>query len=219
MRKSLLITRPFYDEATSYLYHWCKGIIKFAKMRNIPTIDLEGKKANKRELESRLKKIKPEIVMLNGHGSEDSVLGQGGEAIVIRGDNESILSGKIVYVRSCKCASGLGKSCIKNNISAFIGYQEDFIFVYDDSKVTRPLQDETAKLFLEPSNQVVISLLKGNSANESHQKAINAYLRNIRKLSTSEVSHEDATLIRYLIWDMYNQVCLEKKPKIKRASS
>jgi hypothetical protein len=47
----------------------------------------------------------------------------------------------------------------------------DFIFCHDLDKISRPLEDKTAKLFLEPSNQVAISLLKGNTSGRSSERS------------------------------------------------
>lgn len=144
MKKTLLITRPFYENPTNYLYHWSKPLIDLASRKNFTVIDLEKEKVNRKELEGRLEKVNPELVVFNGHGSETVIFGQ----------------------------------------------------------------DRTAKLFLEPSNQVVISLIKGNSAVQSHRNGKKAYLRNIQRLLTSESSSEDTTAVRYLIWNMTHQVCL-----------
>lgn len=208
MKKTLLITRPFYENPTNYLYHWSKPLIDLAFSKNFTVIDLEKEKVNRKELESRLKKVNPELVVFNGHGNETVIFGQDSEPLIVSGDNESLLSGKIVYTRSCQSAKILGAECIKKGTRAYIGYKEDFIFMFDESKITRPLQDGTAKLFLEPSNQVVISLIKGNSAMQSHRNGKKAYLRNIQRLLTSESTSEDTSAVRYLIWNMTHQVCL-----------
>lgn len=207
-KKTLLITRPFYENPTNYLYFWSKPLIDLASRKNFTVIDLEKEKVNRKELEGRLKKVNPELVVFNGHGNEDIIFGQDNEPLIINGDNESLLSGKIVYSRSCQSAKILGVECIKKGTRAYIGYKEDFIFMFDESKITRPLQDETAKLFLEPSNQVVISLIKGNTAIRSYQNGKKAYLRNIQRLLTSESPPEDTAAVRYLIWNMIHQVCL-----------
>lgn len=207
-KRTLLITRPFYENPTNYLYYWSKLLIDLASRKNFTVIDLEKEKVNRKELEGRLKKINPELVVFNGHGNEMVIFGQDSEPLIITGENESLLSEKIVYTRSCQSAKILGVQCVKKGTRAYIGYKEDFIFMFDESKITRPLQDETAKLFLEPSNQVVISLIKGNSAVKSHQNGKRAYLRNIQRLLTSESSSEDTASVRYLIWNMTHQVCL-----------
>ncbi|MCG2783108.1 MAG: hypothetical protein L6243_05915, partial [Candidatus Altiarchaeales archaeon] len=46
----------------------------------------------------------------------------------------------------------------------------------------KPSNDKTARLFLEPSNLVVISLLKGNCTQEAFDKSQNMSKKNILKL-------------------------------------
>lgn len=77
-----------------------------------------------------------------------------------------------------------------------------------NEKRGHPLADKTAELFLEPSNQVAISLLKGRTVGEAQQNSKKSFLRNIQKLLTSESTPEDSSALRYLLWDMQHQVCL-----------
>jgi hypothetical protein len=64
---NVLITRPKYESATHYLYYWSSVIVNEAKKKG-KVYDLEKEKATKQKLESYLKKMKPEIVIINGHG-------------------------------------------------------------------------------------------------------------------------------------------------------
>ena len=68
MNKILLITRPKHDVTVRYLFYWSKKIIKLAQEKSINVWNLEGKRANYREIESMLKKRKPSLVFFNGHG-------------------------------------------------------------------------------------------------------------------------------------------------------
>ena len=204
----LLLTRPFYENPTNYLYHWSIPIIELARSKQLRVVDLSKAKANRVELEGRLKKVNPRLVMFNGHGTSKAILGQDGQVIIEQGKSEPLLTGRIVYVRACQTAKTLGKSCIKRKTDAFIGYKEDFIFISDKDKTIQPLKDKTAALFLEPSNLVVKSLIKGNSAQKAYDKSRAAFLKRIRQLLVSGTSPEDTTLVRYLIWDRQQQVCL-----------
>lgn len=101
MSKSLLITRPFYDETTNYLFHWGKRIIGEAKRKNLNVFDLDGKRANKREVTSVLSKRHPSLVIFNGHGNADRISGDAGEILLRTGENEELLEFKIIYAVSC----------------------------------------------------------------------------------------------------------------------
>lgn len=210
MRKSsLLVTRPNYDLTTRYISAWAESVIDFAKKQSIHLFDLAGEKAKQDIFKSMIKKNNPDIVFLNGHGSEKMVTGQDQEIIIESGVNENLLKGKITYALSCKSAKVLGVESVKNGATAYIGYKDDFIFQYSKDKISKPKNDKTVALFLEPSNQIVISLLKGHKAIDAEKRGKNAFLKNIRKLITSQTPQDDGTNLRYLVWDMQNLVCCE----------
>lgn len=205
MNKSLLITRPEYDPATHYLYKWSEKVIEEAEKKSIHVIDLTRNKSTRNKIIGILEKRSPRLVFLNGHGSEDMVTGQNNE-VVLKTDDKKAVWDKIIYARSCKSAKVLGLRAIVHGAIAYLGYKEDFIFFYSPEKVSRPLEDKTASLFLKPSNYLVISLLKGHSAGEANRKSKAFFRKNIEKLLVKE--SEDYYAIRYLYWDMIHQVCL-----------
>lgn len=211
MSKSLLLTRPDYDLATRYLFYWSKPIIELAKQKNFKTIDLTGNKANKLELNERVKKTNPCFLFFNGHGSSESIKGQDGKVLISIKKNTKLLKGKIIYSRSCSSAKRLGPKAVSLGAKAFIGYKEPFIFIHDIRKSSRPLIDKDAELFLGPSNKVASTLLKGHTVSIADMRAKKAFKRNIRKLRTSEATKEDSSALRFLYWDMKHQVCLGNK--------
>lgn len=204
----MLITRPNHDVTTSYLYFWCKPILDQAKKGRISTTDLKGKRANHSEFVSIVKKTHPSLIVFNGHGDKSRVTGYDNETLVEAGKNEAILTKSIVYARSCKSAKALGPKSITSGCKAYIGYDDDFVFFIEEGKISRPLEDKTAKLFIEPSNQVVISLLKGHLASESNSRSKEGFKRVIQKMATSASSKEETELIPYMIWNFTHQVCL-----------
>lgn len=206
MRKLFLITRPRYDPTTHYLFHWSQKVIDFARKRNIDIIDLRGKRANKKELTSIIAKRCPRLVLFNGHGSEDSISGQDNEILVKIGENEDLLKNKIIYALSCETGKSLGPKSISRGTVSYLGYDEVFIFYYSNDKINRPLKDKRAELFLGPSNQMAISLLKGYTTGDAHQRSQKSFLKNIQQLLNSE--SPETYLIRFLVWDMVHQVCL-----------
>lgn len=208
MNQLLLLTRPNYDSATNYLFHWSEPVIKLAKEKALRTIDLVGGKANRADFIGRVKKTDPSFVFLNGHGGETAVMGQDSEILVSVGDNEDLLKGKIIFARSCSSAKGLGPRSVSVGARAFIGYEEPFVFMIDSKVSTRPRSDETAKLFLDPSNQVATTLIKGHTSGEADKRAKQAFRRNIKKLLTSEATEDDSSALRFLLWDVNHQVCL-----------
>ena len=213
MRKCLLITRPEHELATYYLSRWSEKIIKEAKEKRFNVIDLFRNKANRKRVIGILEKRNPKLVVLNGHGGEDFVAGHDNEVILKSNDGEAVCS-KIIFARSCKSAKILGETAIKRGAIAYLGYKEDFWLIYNIKQISRPLEDKTASLFLEPSNYVPICLLKGHSAGEANNKSKNLFRKKIEKLMTEGPLSEDHYAIRYLFWDMTNQVCLGNKEAI-----
>lgn len=205
----MLITRPNHDVTTNYLFYWSISLINLAEERKISVSDLAKKRANLKEFTSVILKTKPTLIVLNGHGDDSVVTGYNNEALVNTDNSQSLLNGSIVYARSCRSARKLGPQAVLSGCKAYVGYDEDFVFVSEEAKVSHPLDDRTAQLFLEPSNQVVISLLKGHSPAESNRRSKEAYKRNIQKLMSSSSSKEDVELIPNLVWNYMHQVCLE----------
>ncbi|OGI34323.1 MAG: hypothetical protein A2259_03350 [Candidatus Moranbacteria bacterium RIFOXYA2_FULL_43_15] len=181
MSKSLLITRPNYEITTRYLYVWNKEVIRKVKDKGVAVMDLQKEKANRKEFEGRMRKINPALVLLNGHGGRDCVSGHDNEIIVKAGENEDIFERKIVYALACQSALFLGPKSVQAGAVAFIGYKKDFIFFTDDSKAAHPEKDSIAKLFLDPSNRLSISLIKGNSVLESVKKISKTFFRKYQK--------------------------------------
>lgn len=208
MSKILLVTRPRYDETTNYLYFWAEPVIGKARKRNFEVLDLKEAKANAKDFAGRMKKVKPNLLFLNGHGNSESIAGHNNEILISLDKNKKLLGDKIIYALACSSAKKLGKSAVKNGAKCFIGYKEDFVFMHEENKSTRPIEDETAKLFFQPSNLVVTTLIKGNSTLEAYNRSQEEFKRNLRKLLTSESPQKDRTPIPLLMWDMFNQSCL-----------
>ena len=204
---SLLATRPNHDLTTRYISAWAEDVLAFGTQHGHTVFDLASQRANRKTWESMMEKNNPNIVFLNGHGNDKEVTGQDNETLVATGDNETIFKNKIVYALSCKSAKVLGVDSVRAGAKAYIGYQDDFIFYHSLDRVTRPKEDKTAALFLEPSNQVAVSLLKGHGADEAKQRGKESFVRNMRKFMTSQTPQSDTSVLTYLFWNMQNLVC------------
>jgi hypothetical protein len=205
MSKTLLITRPEHDDTTHFLSKWSSKAIEKASEKGIKVLDLYHTKVTQENVESMLSKQNPRLVLLNGHGNEDTVTGYGDKPIITL-TNAKLLKGKIVYALSCCSAKELGKKSVEEGAEAYISYDDDFIFVYEPNNISRPLLDDIAKLFLEPSNELIISLIKGNPVGVACSRSKQAFKDNIQKLLSSETTEEDTNLARYLWWDMQHQI-------------
>lgn len=207
MRRTLLITRPEHDAGTSYLSKWSEKIIDLAEDKGIKVIDLHREKASRDRVIGTLEKTGTKLVILNGHGSDHSVHGHNNEVILKEGDTRAVKD-KIIYARSCRSAKSLGKNSIAQGALAYLGYEEDFIMYSDETSAGKPLEDKTAELFLEPSNYIPISLVKGHTAGDANNRSKGLFRKNIERLIIEGPSSDDYNAIRYLLWDMTHQVCL-----------
>ena len=89
------------------------------------------------------------------------VAGYENEPLLKAQTSSSLLKGKITYAISCRSALVLGEEAGQYKDTAYIGYKDDFILLYLEKYRTRPTEDNLAGLFLEPSNLVATTLLKG----------------------------------------------------------
>lgn len=206
--KGFLITRVNYDKVNRYIYAWCEELLAFAK-KNWAVYELSGHKANRKNVESYLKKQKPSLVILNGHGTADTVLGHNHQDLIsTQHQNEHLLQGMNVFIRACTAGLILGKTIKKKGANGFIGYKIPFSFWHDPTaNLSHPLQDLDAEPFRVCSNQVAISLLKGHTVREAHNLSIATYKRVISELLTS--SSTRAYVVPELIANMRNQVCYD----------
>lgn len=203
---TILLTRPYYDKATHYLYHWTGALSSEAKRRGIKVLELEKGKVKKNVVISYLKKHKPDYVVFNGHGDYGLVCGQDDDILIRAGENEAVISGMHVFVRACRAARTLGPAAMRAGAKSFIGYREDFVFLHDPNNVRHPIDDKLAAPFFEASNRVVLSLIKGKSPLDAHKEGQQAHIDEIDRLSLS--GSELTYLVPFLQWNLINQVCL-----------
>lgn len=207
----MIITLPRCDDATEYLAFYSQEIIKKADSRNLKTKDLKDSKVNFSNFNKILEKLNYNLIVINGHGSVDCIYGHKHEILVKVGENEEILKDRIVYARSCEAASQLGVECVKSSQGCFIGYNIPFVFFMNPKWSANPHNDNVAKLFLSPSNLVPISLIKGNSAEESDENSKKQMLKNMKSIIKNK-SEPGANLILEGLWNNFKgQVVLGNK--------
>ena len=114
---------------------------------------------------------------------------------------------RVIHSFTCSSAALLGNKCIDLGCKAFIGYDSEFIFIIDTARSTQPLRDEKAKPFLESANQIVISIIKGNSIGEAFEMSQAKYDKWIEYYS-AHYPEEAPHILPWLIWDKIHQVSL-----------
>lgn len=201
MEKGIIITLPRHDIVTEYLSQFSIEVEDEANKAGILIKSLKDKDVNLKEFEKVIKKLNYRIVFFNGHGNDREILGHG-EVLVKAGINESLLKDRIVYARACDAASFLGPECVKESKEGcFIGYDRKFKFYTDTQWAGNPLKDNLARLFLDPSNLVPISLIKGNTAATAHEKSKKSILKAINKVLRDK--QEGALQIAETLWNNY----------------
>lgn len=202
--KTVLFTRPAHDDVTYYLYLYSKELVKFAKSKGFKSLNEEKKNANKIRITSLIQKEKPRFIMFNGHGGPKCICGHRDEILIEQGINHYLLKSKTVYSLSCSSALELGKKSVDDGTIAFIGYSNDFALGMDTNCQSSPYRDKRARLFLDPSNILVKSLLKGNTIEESVIRSKEQIKKNISLLRTD--SSPDA--ITYAPYLYHNYISL-----------
>jgi len=218
MTKTILITRPQHDRATKYLNFLSGEAIKeIEKVGEYTIIDLDHIKAVRKEFEKALDKANPRLIILNGHGSYNSVLGHNNEVIL---DNNNIykLNSKIIVAIVCDSALQLGKFAIENgNADSYIGYAANFMIITEESRTTTPHKDKNFKPFMEVYVTLIFSLVSGLTTGESVKKTKN-HIRNLIKdygILGIRDKYGDAPLIRFgLYWDLFYLKVLGKENSV-----
>ena len=200
---NVLITMPNYDNATSYLYCYAEELVKFAEAQRISTIQFKHPRLQRQKIELSITLQQPRLLLFNAHGDEHTIYGDkidGEEEFLIReGQNHQLVSGKLIYARACSAAASLGVACTEKG-GCFIGYNQPFSFWTDTSRTTTPLKDKIAKLFLQPSNELALALLRGKSARQSADIFINQSKKNMLHL-LSKKDEPGALASAMLLWN------------------
>ena len=68
---------------------------------------------------------------------------------------------------------------------------------------------KVAGLFLDPSNRLSISLIKGNNVSNASKKSKKFFAENIKKLlnSDNDSQNNSSSFIPFLLWNMKHQTC------------
>jgi hypothetical protein len=210
MRKGIILTLPQYDIVTEYLSAFSSKIEKVSYEKGIFLKSLKREEVNKKEFEKIINKLDCKMIVFNGHGNESCIAGNKEEVLVKAEENEHILKNRIVYARSCEAASTLGKACVEDSDGCFIGYVLPFEFYFNQEWITNPIKDNTARLFLESSNVVPISIIKGSTSTEANERSKKKILKNIKKVLRSKT--QESFSIAESLWNNYlGQVLLGNK--------
>jgi len=206
--ESAILIRPKYDETTAYLHDWSEIIIGFAENKGVSLFDLNHLKATRKTLLSYLKNNNSSLLLFNCHGSSLALFGHDNE-ILLTSKDASVFRDKTIYARSCQAGSNLGQVLVKlGGAKAFIGYKRDFIFPFDKNKTTTPIRDTVCAPVFDCSNKIPFTLIKGGTPQDAHSRSMEAYEHWIKHY-VDDHSIEAPSIIKCLLWNQMNQVCIE----------
>lgn len=182
----VLFSRPSDDVTLSYLHCYSKELVKLSESKGHITLNREHFEANKKSVVALIQQKNPHLIMFNGHGAPEVVCGHKQEIIVSSSENAGILKNAITYALSCSAAAILGRKAVEEGAICFIGYESDFALGKDPDSEASPRHDKIAKLFLEPSNILMETLIKGNTVREAIKRAKNKMGEYIWYLNTTK---------------------------------
>ena len=186
------------------LFFYSKELVDESNKKGFQTINKEKDLANKATVVNIIQTKSPNFIMFNGHGNPNLICGHNNEKLIELGKNHDLLKNRIIYSLSCSSAAQLGKAVADEN-TVFVGYTGEFALGMDKRYQSSIHRDEGAKLFLEPSNILVKSILKGNKVKEAVTKAKELMKKNISLLRTNPPSIEAQDYLPYLF---NNCICL-----------
>ncbi len=115
-----------------------------------------------------------------------------------------LLKDRIVYARACHAGISFGKKMVEKNNGCFIGYNNPFSFWISGERSATPAKDEIAKLFLEPSNEIINLLIKGNTTGNSNEKSKKMMIENMNKVLKMEEKKEPGAMSWLeILWNNY----------------
>lgn len=201
MSVHVVMTLPKWDDVTEYLSAFSKNIYDKCKKSQILITSIEKEKVTKKTFQSSIRK-NTKMLILNGHGSPDSICGHKNEKIILLGVNETLLNDKITYARSCWAFSKLGQVCLNKKDKCFIGYNLPFQFIIQEKWVTNPIKDNTAKIFFDTSNLVPLGLIKGSTAGKANENSKKSMLKVMNKILKNKRKGDKA--IFRALWNNYD---------------
>jgi len=132
-----------------------------------------------RRLPFQLSAPQSDIIIGAGHGDKDSFTGQN-EAVILEVGryNPREVKGKVIKLLSCQTGVALGPDLIKNGAKAFLGYEDDYVWVMDADFASKPWADEMAATSLMPVIDGLNALLDGKTCREALETELEGYTRN-----------------------------------------
>lgn len=207
--KAVLLFRSDYDIATQYLAAYMSLMKDLIFALGCEVTDLYATDATEEKFLTALETADPLYIIASGHGNPEGFYGQNDQLVLKACINDDVMSARIGMFWSCSTGVSLGPSMFSKNAEAYIGFQNDFIFIIREEGID-PLADEYAKGFFEPLIAFAEVLLAGGSLREAYEAAVAKWNEWITYWWTSP-DPVASQIITYLIWDRDSLVVISKE--------
>lgn len=195
-KKDVLATLPDFEVATRIGTAWFDKVLAKAKDKGFQVKELRSNDDVSSKFNAAIASMPGCFHTGVGHGSETQYTGQDYSVLIQSGVSDGLLDGRPWYALSCKVGKRLGKDVVSKGCPAFIGYEENFTFMADQSQ---PDGGELARPFAESSNIVVETLINGGTFNDAYKASQEKFKEWYNKSTNASVK-------RWLLHDMECQV-------------
>jgi hypothetical protein len=117
-----------------------------------------------------------DVIIAVGHGDSDVVTGQHDAVLLKVGEyDDDEIRDKVIYSFSCQSADYLGPDLVNHGAAAFLGWEDDYLWILDESCVFVPWQDKLAEPCMMPIVSGINTLLDGKTVSEVKQIQDDSY--------------------------------------------
>ena len=117
-----------------------------------------------------------DVIIVVGHGDDDQVNGQHDAILLKVGEyNDNEVKNKVIYSFSCLSAVELGPDLINRGATAFLGWNDDYLWMIDESQLLTPWNDKLAAPCIMPVIDGLNALLDGKTMSEVKQLQLDSY--------------------------------------------
>jgi hypothetical protein len=169
----ILVFRPSYDLASSYLHAWLDRVISYACQKGYGVTDLSGPGATLDNFRLAMAE-NPDLVVIGTHGNEREVAGDLSSPFIRSCDNDGMLSGKMVVYGACLAGQVLAKTTHEKGAPLVIGYQHEYVWPFDPLAPS-PAEDRVAAPFGDLYAEPILALLDGLGPKEIYSRTMRKY--------------------------------------------
>lgn len=160
------------EEESKHFFETCADVVRQKAVdKGLNYHNIDSTKLKNSEIETKVNSLKSTFILSAfSHGSKTALHNHELEEYISTQTNNYIFHGNIVYTFACECGCDLKEDLERKGVASFWGYtQKVNIRPYDDS-------------FISCATEGLVSLLDGNTLEESKNKMISKYDESINSL-------------------------------------